>query len=151
MISSASIIGDASTHQSHAKTNSATIRPQMLPRLTEDDFCKGKYSHQDQRCYTGRILDVFLNDKIFYFVGAYKEFRLATMDYLYEHHRDDHAVTGAQRAACWNAVALKLGYRLVDMDEYQAHIQGFQRNLAVIRGQSIDPQNPAENTPISDP
>ena len=93
-------------------------RPFVLPRLTADDFCKARYSHQDKRCYTARILDVFLDDKKPY-VSAYKEFRLKTMDYLYEHHGDDHASTAEERANVWNEVALSLGYTLVSMEAYQ--------------------------------
>ena len=97
-------------HLDHTRKTTAEERP-TLYRLTEYDFCKARYSHKDRRCFTARLLDLFLQEDEPY-VAAYKEFRLAVMDYLYEHHSDDHASTGKQRAKCFNEVALKLGYEL---------------------------------------
>ena len=99
-------------HLSHTRPTSPEERPQFLPRLSEEDFCKAQYSHKDKRCYTARMMDVFLNEENPY-VAAYKEFRLASMDYMYENHCEDHASSGAQRAAGWNSVAESLGYKLV--------------------------------------
>lgn len=96
-------------------------RPSILPELTADDFCKAKYSHNDKRCYTARLLDIFLDDEDPY-VGAYKEFRLATMDYLYKYHSDDHANNAEQRAKCFNEVAKSLGYKTVPSKEYYGEI-----------------------------
>ena len=103
-------------HLSHANTTKFTIRPPFLPRLTEDDFCKGKYSQNSKWCYTARLLDIFLGDT--YYVEAYKEFRLASMDYLYKHHKDDHASTGRERAKAFNAIAESLGYELIPSSEF---------------------------------
>lgn len=107
----------------HVANTAATLgvheRPKYLPRLSADDFCKARYSHQDKRCYTARLLDVFLEPECPY-VEAYREFRLASMDYLYENHKDDHAGNGEQRSAGWNSVAERLGYELVDMPTYKA-------------------------------
>lgn len=104
---------EGTDHKRFTRPTTPDERP-TLPRLTADDFCKAKYSHGDKRCYTARMLDLFLNEEQPY-VAAYKEFRLATMDYLYEHHKDDHASTAEERAACWNAVAESLGYELVEL------------------------------------
>jgi hypothetical protein len=100
------------THLSYTRPTAFHERPK-LTRLTSADFCKAKYSHKDQRCYTARLLDLFLNEEKPY-VAAYKEFRLATMDYLYANHNDDHASTGEERALCFNTVAETLGYNLDD-------------------------------------
>lgn len=97
-------------HIDYTRTTKPEERP-ILQELTADDFCKAKYSHLDKRCYTARLLDLFLQEDKPY-VAAYKEFRLATMDYLYEHYNKDHATTAEQRAAVFNAVARKLGYVL---------------------------------------
>lgn len=97
----------------HLSFTPATIpeeRPAKLPLLGETDFVKGKYADGDRRCYTARMLDIFLPVNGPQYVLAYREFRLATMDYMYEHHNEDHANTGATRAACFNAVAKALGY-----------------------------------------
>lgn len=99
-------------HKAHTRATTPDERPKTLPFLTEDDFCKGRYSHGDKRCFTARMLDIFLQDEKPY-VAAYREFRLATMDYMYEHHKDDHASSGKERAEGWNAVARSLGYELV--------------------------------------
>jgi hypothetical protein len=99
-------------HLSHTRPTTPFERPANLPRLTSNDFCKAKYSHNDQRCYTARMLDIFLNEEKPY-VAAYKEFRLATMDCLYEKHKDDHANGAESRANVWNSVAEKLGYDLI--------------------------------------
>lgn len=72
-------------HRSYTRPTLPHERPSCLPLLTEDDFCKAKYSYNDQRCYTARMLDVFLKDESPY-VAAYREFRLASMDYMYAHH-----------------------------------------------------------------
>lgn len=110
---------ESTSHATHtAPTKGKFPRPKFLPRLTADDFCKARYSHQDKRCYTARMLDVFLDPRRAY-VEAYREFRLASMDYLYEVHKDDHAGNGEQRSAGWNAVAERLGYELVDMKTYR--------------------------------
>jgi hypothetical protein len=103
------------SHVDFTRKTAAMERP-VLYRLYPEDFCKGKYSHRDQRCYTARLLDIFLNEAKPY-VAAYKEFRLATMDYLYEFHKDDHAATAEQRAKCFNTVAEKLGYELQERDD----------------------------------
>ncbi len=97
-------------HIAYTRTTTDEERPE-ISRLSEDDFCKAKYSHGDQRCYTARMLDVFLNEEKPY-VAAYKEFRLATMDYMYQHHKDDHAGNAKDRSECWNTVAESLGYKL---------------------------------------
>lgn len=107
-------------HLLHTRRTTPEERPPCLPELTEDDFCKAKYSYQDKRCFTARMLDVFLNDELKHYVAAYREFRLATMDYMYENHKEDHASCGADRAKGWNAVATQLGYKLVPMEEYIA-------------------------------
>ena len=106
-----------SNHLAHTRSTTSEERPATLPILTEDDFCKGKYSQNDKRCYTARLLDIFLSDDHPY-VAAYREFRLATMDYLYKHHKDDHAATAKDRATCFNSVAQQLGYEQVPMDIY---------------------------------
>ena len=98
-------------HLKSTRRTSKGERPEFLPHLTADDFCKAKYSQKDKRCYTARLLDIFLDEEHPY-VAAYKEFRLATMDYLYEFYKDDHAQTGEQRAEVFNAVAERLGYEL---------------------------------------
>lgn len=102
-------------HKAHTRPTTSCERPK-IPRLTADDFVKAKYSQGDKRCFTARMLDVFLEEGNEY-VPAYKEFRLAVMDYLYEHHRDDHAKTAEQRAACWNIVGESLGYEFLDASE----------------------------------
>ena len=106
-------VGNDRVGQDHATYTQSTIRttnrPDFLPLLTEHDFVKAKYSHKDKRCYTARLLDIFLQDDEPY-VQAYKEFRLMTMDVLYEWHSEDHATTGAERAAVFNEVARRLGY-----------------------------------------
>jgi hypothetical protein len=104
-------------HIEYTRPTSEIERPKFLPLLTEDDFCKAKYSQNDKRCYTARLLDIFLTEN-YPFVAAYKEFRLATMDYLYKHHSDDHASNAKQRAEAFNAVAKSLGYLQVDMQEF---------------------------------
>jgi hypothetical protein len=107
-------------HLSYTRKTTLEDRPpeNSLPRLTADDFCKAKYSYNDKRCYTARMMDVFLREEKPY-VAAYKEFRLASMDYMYKHHKEDHAASGEQRAAGWNAVAESLGYTLVDHEKFK--------------------------------
>lgn len=110
-------------HIDYTRTTDPEERP-VLQELTADDFCKARYSHKDKRCYTARLLDIFLQEDKPY-VAAYKEFRLATMDYLYEHYNEDHATTAEQRAGVFNAVARKLGYDLIparvkENDEYDS-------------------------------
>jgi len=109
-------------HISFTRKTTPEERPPCLPKLSAEDFCKAKYSYNDQRCYTARLLDVFLRDERPY-VAAYREFRLASMDYMYHHHKEDHASNGEQRAAGWNAVAESLGYKLVPMEKYLETIQ----------------------------
>jgi hypothetical protein len=109
-------------HLAHTRPTTPEERPQCLPKLTADDFCKAKYSYLDQRCYTARMLDVFLRDEAPY-VAAYREFRLASMDYMYHHHKEDHAANGEQRSKGWNTVAESLGYKLVSMEEYKESIK----------------------------
>lgn len=99
----------------HKRSTRKTLpheRP-VLPLLEPEDFVKGKYSYGDKRCFTARMMDVFLVESNPY-VAAYKEFRLAVMDYLYENHRDDHAATAEDRCKCWNEVGLSLGYELIN-------------------------------------
>ena len=109
------------THLAHTRATETHERPPVLPRLTENDFCKAKYSHQDKRCFTARLLDIFLREEKPY-VAAYKEFRLACMDYMYQHHKEDHASCGSDRAKGFNVVAESLGYELVSMEEYNKSI-----------------------------
>lgn len=97
------------SHKSHTPSTTTDQRPNVS-RLTPDDFVKKKYSHKNKLCYTARMLETFLPVNGPHYVLAYREFRLATMDYLYLHHKDDHASTAEQRCACWNSVADCLGY-----------------------------------------
>ena len=99
------------SHLAYTRTTSLDERP-VIRELTAGDFCKARYSHNDKRCYTARLLDIFLQEDKPY-VAAYKEFRLATMDYLYQHHKDDHASTAEERAKVFNSVARELGYDLL--------------------------------------
>ena len=103
---------NAYNHIRSTRQTAPEERP-LMPLLRPSDFVKGKYSHKDKRCFTARMMDVFLREDEPY-VAAYKEFRLAVMDYLYENHGDDHAATAEQRCKCWNEVARKLGYNQIN-------------------------------------
>jgi hypothetical protein len=92
-------------------TTTEDERP-VVARLSPEDFVKAKYSHGNKHCYTARMLETFLPVDGPHHVLAYREFRLATMDYLYKNHGDDHASTAEARCLCWNTVAEQLGYKL---------------------------------------
>lgn len=107
-----SIEGSEVLRTTHLASTPATTDDQrpVVPWLSPSDFVKAKYSHGDKRCYTARMLDVFLPINGPHYVLAYREFRLATMDYLYANHADDHAATAEDRCKCWNTVATTLNY-----------------------------------------
>lgn len=87
-------------------------RPETLPFITPNHLCKGKYGDGEGRhCYTGWLLELFLGDTPY--VEAYKEFRLKTMDLMYEVYSEDHAQTPQQRADLFNRCAKELGYKQV--------------------------------------
>lgn len=113
---------EARQHVTHTPATTSKNRPPFIPLLTPEDFCKARYSHNDNRCYTARMLDTFLDPR-HPFVEAYREFRLKTMDYLYEHHRDDHAKDAVSRCKGWNAVAKSLDYDQVPISEYKAWLE----------------------------
>lgn len=106
-------------HVEFTRTTTKQDRPEYLPFIAESHFCKARYSQNDQRCYTARLLDIFLDERCPY-IAAYKEFRLKTMDVLYRHFKDDHASNAEQRAKCFNIVAQELGYDQLPMEQYQA-------------------------------
>lgn len=97
-------------------------RPPYLPIIKPEHLCKAKYQEGNNFCYTGWLLELFLGghkgDKKEY-VGAYKEFRLKTMDILYNDYSEDHANGPYARAAVFNKCAYELGYRQIDMEEWR--------------------------------
>lgn len=95
------------------EVTSVPRRPDALPKMTPDKLCKAKYREGDRLCYTGWLLELFLQDDNPY-VEAYKEFRLKTMDLLYSKYSEDHASSAEQRAAVFNEVAESLGYTQYD-------------------------------------
>lgn len=93
-------------------------RPKSLPIIQPENLCKGQYRDGEKLCYTGWLLELFLQDDDPY-VEAYKEFRCATMDVLYLEFDKDRAETAEQRSRVFNRVANMLGYVQLPYKEWK--------------------------------
>ena len=95
-------------HGEHTPTG-IILRPE-IPILYPYHFCKGQYTTSGKFCYTAWLIEIFLN-RAFPFVQAYIEFRLVTMDVMYEKFGEDHASTPEERCDVYNEVASRIGYK----------------------------------------